>query len=108
MQEALNNVHKHAKATSVEVMLEKRGELIVLIIRDDGKGFNVKDKKIRSKGIGLIGRLERAELIKGTLEIESAPGEGTTIFVRLPVKFTKNGDLNALHIMWVQYLTSRS
>lgn len=89
VQEALNNIHKHARAENVEVLLEKRGELIVLIIQDDGKGFNVKNKKTRSKGIGLIGMQERAELIGGTLEIESAPGAGTTIFVRVPVLSAK-------------------
>lgn len=90
-QEALNNINKHAEAKNVEIMLEKRGNLIVLIIQDDGKGFNAKDKKMRGKGIGLIGMQERAELIKGNLEIESAPGAGTTIFVRVPLLSVKKG-----------------
>lgn len=84
VQEALNNTNKHAKAKSAEVMLKKRGDLIVLIIEDDGTGFHPKNKKNRLKGIGLIGMEERAALIGGTLEIESAPGQGTTIFVRAP------------------------
>jgi signal transduction histidine kinase len=83
VQEALNNIYKHAKAKSVEVILEKRDDLIVLIVADDGKGFNIKDIKNRSKGIGLIGMKERAELMGGTLEIESAAGKGTTIYVRI-------------------------
>jgi two-component system sensor histidine kinase NreB len=86
-QEALNNTHKHAEAKSVSVMLEKRDDLIVLIIEDDGKGFKPKDKKNRSKGLGLMGMQERAVLIGGTLEIESAPQQGTTIFVRVPASF---------------------
>ena len=84
-QEALNNVYKHAKAKHVEVVLDKRGDVIVLIIEDDGKGFIKEDKLNRSKGIGLIGMKERAALIGGTLEIETAPGKGTTIFVRVPI-----------------------
>ena len=83
LQEALNNIYKHAKAKRVEVVLERRDDLIVLIVGDDGIGFNIKDEKNRSKGIGLLGMKERAELMGGTLEIESAAGEGTTIFVRI-------------------------
>jgi two-component system sensor histidine kinase NreB len=83
LQEALNNIYKHAKAKSVEVVFERRDDSIVLIVGDDGKGFNVKDKKKRSKGIGLLGMKERAELMGGTLEIESAAGKGTTIYVRI-------------------------
>ena len=89
-QEAMNNISKHARAKSVEVMIEKRDDLIVLIIQDDGKGFNVKSKQAHSKGIGLIGMHERAELIGGTLEIESASG-GTTVFVRVPFSSAKKG-----------------
>jgi len=84
VQEALNNVHKHAGAKSVEIILERRENLIVLIISDNGKGFEPEVKVNRSKGIGLIGMRERAALIGGTLEIESAPGEGTSIYVRVP------------------------
>jgi two-component system sensor histidine kinase UhpB len=83
LQEALNNIHKHAKAKSVEIVLEKRDDLIVLIIEDDGDGFNTKNKKIRSKGLGLIGMKERAALLSGTLEIESAPGKGTSLYVQI-------------------------
>ncbi len=88
-QEALNNTHKHAKAKHVDVLLEKRDGSVILIIEDDGKGFNVKDKKNRSKGLGLVGMQERAALVGGTLEIESAPGQGTTIFARVPATFVK-------------------
>jgi signal transduction histidine kinase len=84
VQEALNNVHKHAGAKSVEVMLERREDLIVLIIADNGKGFDPEDKSKRKKGMGLTGMRERAALIGATLEIESAPDEGTSIFVRIP------------------------
>ena len=84
VQESLNNVYKHAEATRVEIVLDKRGDLIVLIIEDDGIGFNTEDKENREKGIGLIGMKERAAMIGGNLEIESAPGKGTTIFARVP------------------------
>jgi two-component system CheB/CheR fusion protein len=83
-QEALNNVYKHAEAKKASVLLEKRGDAVVLIIEDDGKGFNVKSKANRAKGIGLIGMGERAAICGGTLEIESSPRKGTTIYVRVP------------------------
>lgn len=83
VQEALNNIHKHAAAERVEVSIESRDDLIVLIVGDDGKGFDIKDANLHSKGIGLIGMKERAELMGGTFEVESAPGEGTTVYVRI-------------------------
>jgi two-component system CheB/CheR fusion protein len=89
VQEALNNTHKHAKARNVAVMLEKRGDLIVLLIEDDGKGFNPTTKKSKSKGLGLVGMKERAQLVGGEIEIESAPGKGTTVFVRVPSAVVK-------------------
>ncbi|HEY8563160.1 MAG TPA: PAS domain S-box protein [Pyrinomonadaceae bacterium] len=84
VQEALNNVHKHAGAARTEVMLEKRGGSIILIVEDDGVGFDPENKKTLGKGLGLIGMRERAALIGGSVEIESATGNGTTIFVRAP------------------------
>jgi PAS domain S-box-containing protein len=85
-QEALNNIHKHARATKVEIFLEKRDNIVILIISDDGKGFNPKKKTDKVTGIGLVGMRERATLIGGKLEIESAAGKGTTIYIRIPLK----------------------
>lgn len=88
-QEALNNISKHSKATNAEIQLERRNDKIVLIIVDNGVGFNPKVKRKRSKGIGLIGMQERTSIIGGSLEIESAHGSGTSIFVRVPVSFNE-------------------
>jgi PAS domain S-box-containing protein len=85
VQEALNNIHKHAKAKQVEVVLDKRGDSIVLIIEDDGIGFNPENKRKQRKGLGLLGMQERASLIGGSVEIESIPKKGTTIYVRVPM-----------------------
>jgi signal transduction histidine kinase len=84
-QEAFNNIWKHARANHASALLERRENSVVLIVEDNGKGFDVEDKNNRNKGIGLIGMQERATLIGGTLEIESAPNQGTTIFVRVPI-----------------------
>ena len=92
-QEALNNTCKHARATRVDVLLERRDHSVVLIVEDDGAGFNVEEKADSHEGLGLLGMRERAVLVGGTLEIESAPGEGTTIFARVPVTFPGEGAL---------------
>jgi PAS domain S-box-containing protein len=87
VQEALNNVCKHAKAGFVSVLLDAPDGNLSLIIEDDGVGFvpkkqpNVTDE---DRGLGLVGMKERAELLGGSFEIETSPGNGTTIFVRVP------------------------
>ena len=81
-QEALNNVAKHAAASRVDVIIEHREGAIVLVIEDDGIGFNPAEKNTPASGMGLIGMRERASLIGATLLVESSPGEGTTVFVR--------------------------
>jgi PAS domain S-box-containing protein len=96
-QEALNNISKHAQASSVNVLLEPREGFAVLIIEDDGIGFEpdkqTSDEEDR-KQMGLIGMQERAALIGGKLEIESAKGEGTTIFVSVPISGGKKEKVN--------------
>jgi signal transduction histidine kinase len=87
VQEALNNIYKHAAASSVTIVVERRKDEIVLIIEDDGKGFEpaeIRPNDESGRGLGLIGMHERAGLVGGTLEIESSPASGTTIFVRVP------------------------
>jgi PAS domain S-box-containing protein len=86
-QESLNNIAKHADASNVSVLLERRDGNVALIIEDDGKGFEVEEKANRSKGLGLLGMGERAALLQGEVEIESAPGHGTTVHVRIPAHF---------------------
>ncbi len=81
VQEALNNVCRHARASSVEITLKAGEGRISVTIRDDGRGF----RKPRPSGLGLIGMHERAESLGGTLLVKSDPGEGTTIEVCLPL-----------------------
>jgi PAS domain S-box-containing protein len=84
-QEALHNVYKHAGATSVGVFLERRDDHAVLIIEDDGRGFDPGGVSDGDDGerMGLVGMRERATLVGGELEVESSPGDGTTIYVRV-------------------------
>jgi PAS domain S-box-containing protein len=82
-QEALNNIAKHARASQVEIILERRADHVSLIVEDDGVGFEASEMNGDRRGFGLLGMQERAALVGATLQIESAPGEGTTIFVRM-------------------------
>jgi two-component system CheB/CheR fusion protein len=91
-QEALNNIAKHADAPRVNVLLERREPNVVLIIEDSGTGF-VQAKDQSEETMGISGMRERASLLGGEVEIESTPGEGTTVFVRIPLRF--RGKLNA-------------
>jgi PAS domain S-box-containing protein len=85
-QEALNNIHKHARATKVEVVLQKRAGEIVLSIEDNGVGFDPAITVGGDRGMGLIGMRERAALMRGVLQIERADSGGTTIIVRAPAE----------------------
>ncbi len=85
-QEALTNVVRHAKASRVDVHIEKRNNSVMLRIKDDGKSFDLQRvwKVGLSKRLGLLGMRERAEMVGGTFAIESASGHGTTISVQVP------------------------
>jgi two-component system, chemotaxis family, CheB/CheR fusion protein len=83
-QEALNNVTKHAHATRADVLLERRNAHLVLVVEDDGVGFEIGATE-GNQGIGLVGMRERAALVGAKLDIESSPGHGTSVFLRYPV-----------------------
>ncbi|MEA3339417.1 MAG: GAF domain-containing protein [Chloroflexota bacterium] len=83
VQEALTNVARHAQATRLDVLLERRGDKIVILIEDNGVGFDT-EGAIKSGRLGLFGIRERAEMLGGALTIESAIGAGTTVLVEIP------------------------
>jgi chemotaxis family two-component system sensor kinase Cph1 len=84
-QEALHNIVRHADATSVAVVLECAGNDVSLMIEDDGCGFDPEGSASERAGMGLLGMRERGSLIGGKVEIESSPGSGTTVYVRVPL-----------------------
>ena len=84
-QEALNNVVKHAHASRVDVLLEARDGIVVMVVEDDGVGFDAADRTTREKGIGIVGMQERASLIGATLDVESRSGDGTSVYLRMRV-----------------------
>ena len=83
-QETLTNVARHAKATRVEVVLQKERGRLVLLIHDNGQGFDHADPSL-SKSLGLLGMRERAAILGGELNISSAPGKGTTVSAWIPL-----------------------
>ncbi len=87
-QEALTNVFKHSGADRVSFILERRGDHVLVVVEDNGKGFDVEAPPVTSakcRKLGLLGMRERAAMLGGTLDVESAHGAGTTVFVRIPV-----------------------
>jgi two-component system, NarL family, sensor histidine kinase UhpB len=92
-QEALNNVFKHAHATRVDVLVEARDGAVRMVIEDDGIGFDTADREdARDRGIGIIGMRERAALIGGSLQIESQPGQGTSVFLEAPAASSRRDE----------------
>ncbi|MCX7682594.1 MAG: PAS domain S-box protein [Anaerolineae bacterium] len=83
VQEALTNVIRHARATRVDVLLERRNDRVIVIVEDDGVGFDVEAAKLSGR-LGLLGMQERAEMLGGWLTIESTAGVGTAVFVEIP------------------------
>ncbi len=82
-QEALTNVARHARAGSVQVTLSRvSGAEVTLSIQDDGQGT---DLKLATRGLGLLGAVERAAAVGGELHVQSAPGRGLTIALRVPL-----------------------
>jgi PAS domain S-box-containing protein len=93
-QEALNNAAKYSRAGHVEVILERRHDSVLLVVEDDGIGFEA-DGGVNGRGFGLVGMRERAALVGGNVEIESARGQGTTVLVRIDV--SSSGSSSASH-----------
>jgi two-component system sensor histidine kinase UhpB len=85
-QEALSNAVRHAEAEHVDVRLGREGDTVTLAVADDGRGFTF--DRIGT-GLGIGGMRERALLVGGDLQVESRPGEGTRIQLRVPIE---NGD----------------
>jgi signal transduction histidine kinase len=88
IQETLSNAEQHAQATTVSLEMAIRDRSLELSIRDNGRGFGLKRVRAsqdRRRGIGLTNVRERAAALGGVCEVNSAPGQGTVIRVRVPV-----------------------
>jgi signal transduction histidine kinase len=82
-QEILTNITRHSNADNVTVLLTKREDDFVLMVTDNGVGFEM-DQSNKTNSLGLMGMQERALSIGGDLQVESSPGQGTTITFILP------------------------
>ena len=87
MQEGLTNITKHAAALRVTLQVWHEGGRVHGLLRDDGVGFAVAPAvdQTKPRGLGLLGIQERLEALGGTLQITSAPGQGTTLQISLPI-----------------------
>jgi len=95
IQEALNNIAKHAQADRVEISLMRRDSRILASIQDNGKGFDL-DRVLHpespERGFGLIGMQERVSLLGGQMDIQSKPGFGTLIHIEIPCEIVRDED----------------
>ncbi len=83
VQESLTNVARHAQAENVGISLRREGDDYLLEVRDDGRGFE--PAVLKKKTFGVMGMRERVLVLEGDMEIDSSPGGGTRIAVRIPV-----------------------
>jgi signal transduction histidine kinase len=94
VQEALTNAGKHGHAQRAVVEILEDDSTVHVTVRDDGAGF---DPAERTDGFGLLGMRERVQLLDGTLEIESTPGDGTTVSATFPVRRRGEGPGAEVH-----------
>lgn len=87
VQESLTNALRHAQAKKIDITLRRDAGDYLLKIRDNGKGFETSEKKMNS--FGLVGIRERALMLGGMVTIESSPGKGTEIKVRIPLNINE-------------------
>jgi signal transduction histidine kinase len=85
VQEALTNIARHANASNVSLIVQTDQQTLFAIIEDDGQGFN-REAVHAGTHLGLVGMRERVELVHGEFQIETAPGAGTSLFVRIPLE----------------------
>jgi anti-sigma regulatory factor (Ser/Thr protein kinase) len=82
VQEALTNVARHAEAPSASVVVVHQGPVLSVVVEDDGRGFDVNGSTNR---FGLVSMRERVAIVRGTLDVDSQPGRGTTLRARIPI-----------------------
>ncbi|WP_028783775.1 sensor histidine kinase [Thalassobacillus devorans] len=84
VQESVQNAVKHAEATEIQVKVELKPKAAILVIKDNGKGFDTNVKK--DKSFGLVGMRERVDMLEGELTIDSKLGQGTVVIIQIPTE----------------------
>ena len=89
IQEGLTNIARHAQAQNASILLEQRAASVRVILEDNGVGFDAETVTYSQKSLGLQGMRERVALLNGKLVIESQPGQGTSLFIEIPLTEAK-------------------
>jgi len=84
VQELVNNILKHSKATEVTIQLNKVDNNLNIIVEDNGVGFDVASARLKN-GMGLMNQEIRIDKLNGTISIDSGKGKGTTTIINIPV-----------------------
>ena len=82
VQEALNNIIKHSNASSINISVNYEPEKLIIIVNDNGKGFDTKELEL-NRGIGFRNMVNRMQLIKGSIKVNSVAGKGTSVIIEL-------------------------
>lgn len=85
MQESLTNVARHAEADQVRVLVKRQGDELILEVEDNGKGMPSEPSDSQQQHLGLAGMMQRAALLEGDFALQTQPGKGTMLRVRLPI-----------------------
>jgi signal transduction histidine kinase len=85
IQEIVHNTLKHASAKNLQIGLSEESGYLLVLTKDDGKGFDVEKQKKGSQGLGLKSLESRSEVLNGILTMDSRPGEGTDYFIKIPL-----------------------
>ncbi len=93
-KEAVNNIARHSSCTHAEIELKIEAGQFVLSVKDDGRGF---DRAQVVDGNGLVNMRSRARMMSGELQLDTAPGSGTTITLRAPLRTTVKEQNGRLH-----------
>jgi two-component system, NarL family, sensor histidine kinase DegS len=83
VQEAVQNALKHAEASAITISIDIKDKDVIVMVKDDGKGFDFKERQTQS--FGILGMKERVELLEGKITIDSMPGTGTFILIQVPL-----------------------
>jgi signal transduction histidine kinase len=86
IQEIVHNTLKHAEAKQLQIVLSREPDFFLILVKEDGKGFDVHKAKVESTGLGMKSLAIRTDILGGSLQIASEPGQGTNYFVKIPLE----------------------
>jgi signal transduction histidine kinase len=84
IQEITHNTMKHAQATQLQIVLSREDGFFLVLVKENGIGFDVKKAKTESTGLGMKSLAIRTDILNGSLSIDSSPGQGTNYFIKIP------------------------